>query len=56
PEFSEPASAILPPEERDAIVAALRETSGRKAEAAARLGMSRSTLWRKMRELGLQDR
>ena len=66
PEFQEAAAPTTPaaarphaPEahgERDAIVAALRETNNRKAEAAALLGMSRSTLWRKMRELGLQDR
>jgi len=40
-------------EERQAIIDALRSTDGRKAEAAVLLGMSRSTLWRKMRELGL---
>ena len=39
--------------ERALIVDALRASSGRRAEAAAALGMSRSTLWRKMREHGL---
>jgi len=36
--------------EREQLVEALRKTHGRKAEAAALLGISRSTLWRKMRE------
>ncbi|MBX2802603.1 MAG: sigma 54-interacting transcriptional regulator [Myxococcales bacterium] len=40
-------------EQRDQILAALTATGGRKAQAAERLGMSRSTLWRRMRELGL---
>ncbi len=40
-------------DERERILAALRRTRGRKAEAAEMLGMSRSTLWRKMRELGV---
>jgi two-component system response regulator AtoC len=39
--------------ERDRIVEALRQARSRKAEAAALLGMSRSTLWRKMREYQL---
>jgi two-component system response regulator AtoC len=40
--------------ERERIVDALRRSRGRKAETAARLGMSRSTLWRKLREHRLQ--
>lgn len=36
--------------ERDRILEALKLTNGRKGEAADRLGMSRSTLWRKLRE------
>lgn len=39
--------------ERERIVAALREAQGRKADAAEALGMSRSTLWRKLREYHL---
>jgi two-component system response regulator AtoC len=42
--------------ERTRILEALDETGGKKGEAAARLGISRSTLWRKMRELGLGSR
>jgi len=36
--------------ERERLVEALRICCGRKGEAAERLGMSRSTLWRKLRE------
>ena len=32
---------------------ALADTRGRKSEAAKKLGISRSTLWRKMKSLGL---
>lgn len=40
--------------ERQQIELALRETRGRKAQAAELLGISRATLWRKMRELQLR--
>ena len=36
--------------EKARIVEALRKTGGRKGKAAELLGMSRSTLWRKLRE------
>ena len=49
----EPGEATAAGEERHRILSALRQAGGRKGEAAERLGMSRSTLWRKMRELGL---
>ena len=41
-------------EERDAIASALAETGGARNAAADRLGMSRTTLWRKMKEYGLE--
>jgi two-component system response regulator AtoC len=44
----------VPELERQRIVDALREAQGRKSEAAERLGISRSTLWRKLREHRLQ--
>jgi DNA-binding NtrC family response regulator len=44
-----------PDEERAAIVAALGECDGSRSRAAEILGMSRTTLWRRMREFGLED-
>ena len=41
-------------DERDAIARALTETGGARNAAADRLGMSRTTLWRKMKEYGLE--
>ncbi|WP_224112450.1 sigma-54-dependent Fis family transcriptional regulator [Mycobacterium avium] len=40
--------------ERDAIVKALSDTGGNKLQAAQRLGMSRSTLYRRVRELRIR--
>jgi transcriptional regulator with PAS, ATPase and Fis domain len=40
-------------EESGEVVRALRLASGNRARAAAQLGMSRVTLWRRMKELGL---
>lgn len=42
-------------DERAAIRAALERTGGVRTEAARLLGMSRSTLWRKMKEYGQED-
>jgi transcriptional regulator of acetoin/glycerol metabolism len=39
--------------ERDAILRAGREAAGHLGHAAARLGISRATLWRKMKLYGL---
>ena len=39
--------------EREAIADALVQLKGNQKEAARRLGISRSTLWRKMQEYGL---
>ena len=44
---------LSPEEEQEAIRAALDETDGVKSRAAEMLGMSRTTLWRKMKEYGL---
>jgi transcriptional regulator of acetoin/glycerol metabolism len=40
--------------EREAIVDALRECGGNRVQAAAALGMSRSTLYRRLRSFGLE--
>ncbi len=40
-------------EESQAILQILKKTGGRKKEAADLLGMSRTTLWRKMKDLGI---
>jgi two-component system response regulator AtoC len=49
------AEVLATPEavERQRILQALRSSGGHRAQAAEALGMSRSTLWRRMRELGL---
>lgn len=39
--------------ERDAIVNALEATGGNKSEASATLGIGRTTLYRRLRQLGL---
>ncbi|MCO7197361.1 helix-turn-helix domain-containing protein, partial [Pseudonocardia sp. McavD-2-B] len=41
--------------ERDAIVAALRDTDGNRAAAAAALGVARSTLYRKIAQYRITD-
>jgi two-component system response regulator AtoC len=41
--------------EKDAIRAALEHTSGRKAEAAKVLGISRKNLWEKMKAYELES-
>ena len=47
-------SDLSPAEEEAAIRAALDETGGVKSRAAELLGMSRTTLWRKMKEYDLE--
>ena len=39
--------------ERDAIVRSLQENAGNKADAAESLGMSRATIYRRIKELGI---
>ena len=46
-------SQMTPEEEKGQIVAALREAGGNKAAAARRLGMSRTTMWKKLKQLGI---
>jgi transcriptional regulator with PAS, ATPase and Fis domain len=49
------AAAWSPTDDREAIRQALEQTRGRLAAAAELLGISRSTLWRKLKSLGPQS-
>ncbi len=46
-------SNTLAERERDAILKTLEQTGWRLAESAKRLGISRTTLWRRLKEYGL---
>jgi transcriptional regulator with PAS, ATPase and Fis domain len=48
-----PSGPRLPADERDRLEQALARHRWNREQAAAELGVSRTTLWRKMRELGL---
>lgn len=41
-------------DERDKIINALKQAKGNKSLAAKLLGIHRTTLWRKLRELGIE--
>ena len=51
----EPAGRSGDPGERDRILDALQKSGGRKSDAARRLGISRVTLWHRMRMLGMES-
>lgn len=53
PSSSKPGSEILKDKQREAILSVLRNNGGRLSAAAHDLGIHRSTLWRKMKRLGL---
>jgi PAS domain S-box-containing protein len=40
-------------QEREALLLALKETGGNKAAAAEKLGMSRTTLWKRLKQYGI---
>ena len=40
-------------DERQAVAAALREAGGNKTRAAGLLGMSRTTLWKRLKDYGM---
>jgi transcriptional regulator with PAS, ATPase and Fis domain len=46
-------SRMQPNEEKDLIVRTLKDTGGNKAAAARKLGMSRTTLWKKLKHFGM---
>lgn len=50
------AAGTLADQEREAILEALSVTGGRLAEAARKLGISRTTLWRRLRAYGEGER
>jgi DNA-binding NtrC family response regulator len=50
-----PLASALRDFEREYLASALRETSGRRSEAAAALEISRKTLWEKLRAHRLSD-
>lgn len=50
---STPAGSTIVAMERDMIVQALEDCGGNKAAAAHRLGISSTTLWRRLKEMGL---
>lgn len=49
-----PSAETLAMRERDAIVGTLHATGWRLTETARRLGISRTTLWRRLREWGIE--
>lgn len=54
--FSGPEALTMEEREREAIVDALRETRGNKSEAAEKLGISRSTIHRKLERHAISER
>jgi transcriptional regulator with PAS, ATPase and Fis domain len=46
-------SRMQPDEEKEQILHALKETGGNKAAAARKLGMSRTTLWKRLKHFGM---
>jgi transcriptional regulator of acetoin/glycerol metabolism len=49
-----PGPLTLAERERQAITETLQDTSGKLAETARRLGISRTTLWRRLKSYGLE--
>lgn len=66
PDLQSGSAAVIPPKldrgrtlaerERQAIIDTLEATQGKLAETARRLGISRTTLWRRLREYGLKQK
>jgi len=47
------APAQQPGQEKETLLLALKETGGNKAAAAEKLGMSRTTLWKRLKQYGI---
>ena len=54
PEPALPAADEKHPSERDALVRALEQTGGNRTEAARILGVSRVTVWKRMKKFGIE--
>ena len=50
---SQPLDAVRERAERDHILSVLQQTKGNKVQAARVLGVSRKTLWKKLKHLGV---
>ena len=52
-----PRAAAPPPEpaEKQELIRVLRETGGNRSEAARRLGVSRVTVWKRMKKFGIDS-
>jgi len=50
---SQPLDAVRERAEREHILSVLQQTRGNKAQAAKILGVSRKTLWKKLKHLGV---
>ena len=60
PEIGEPIASLVsarpsPRNEREEILAALEQARGKRAQAAKLLGMSRSTFYRRLSDLGISQ-
>jgi PAS domain S-box-containing protein len=55
PPETEPPGARAPAPQRQALEQALQESLGSRTRAASKLGISRTTLWRRMKQAGLID-
>ena len=52
--FKHGEAGLLPEMEKEIIIKVLNQVNGKKQEAARILGISSTTLWRRLKKLGLQ--
>lgn len=53
--WADPSSTDKLELQREKIITALRQAEGNRAEAAEQLGINRTTLWRRMQKLGIEE-